>query len=92
MVQEQVRFLLPFLTKLNTMTITLNRIYEGYYAKRAGNIEVTVSNPKVSLGSGSNAWQLTITKGEQEQELVNEWFDKKKDAYQFATNYIINNL
>ncbi len=75
------------------MTITLNRIYEGYYAKRAGNIEVTVSNPKVSLGSGSNAWQLVITKGEQAEEvLVNEWFDRKKDAYKFATNYIINNL
>ena len=75
------------------MTISLNRIYEGYYTKKAGNIQVIVSNPKVSLGIGSNAWQLTITKGEQdEEELVNEWFDRKKDAYKFATNYIINNL
>ena len=74
------------------MTITLNRIYEGYYTKKVGDIEVTVSNPKVSLGIGSNAWQLNITKGNLDEELVNEWFDRKKDAYKFATNYIINKL
>ena len=74
------------------MRLSLNKVYSGYYRKTAGDITVDVSNPKIAIGTGPNEWQLVITKDGLDDELVNEWFDTKRAAYAFATNWIIENL
>lgn len=69
--------------------LDLKRISKGQYGVSAGNVSITISNPYRMLKDGSNAWQLWIeVDGE---VVVNEWFDTKKQANKFGTNYVINN-
>ena len=69
--------------------LDLKRIMPGQYSVTAEGISITISNPYRMLKDGSNAWQLWIeVDGE---VLVNEWFDTKKQANKFGTNWVINN-
>tara|TARA_R110000822_G_scaffold240792_3_gene370169 strand:+ start:407 stop:622 length:216 start_codon:yes stop_codon:yes gene_type:complete len=68
------------------MTLSLNRISKGDYEKKAGAIRISLNNPFIMLGEGSNAWQLTIEiAGE---ELVSEYFDTKAQGSKFGAQFI----
>ena len=69
--------------------LDLKKTMAGQYSVNAGNVSITISNPYRMLKDGSNAWQLWIeVDGE---VVVNEWFDTKKQANKFGTNWVINN-
>ena len=69
--------------------LDLKRIMPGQYSVVAEGVSITISNPYRMLKDGSNAWQLWIeVDGE---VVVNEWFDTKKQANKFGTNWVINN-
>ena len=69
--------------------LDLKRIMPGQYSVTAEGISITISNPYRMLKDGSNAWQLWIeVDGE---VVVDEWFDTKKQANKFGTNWVINN-
>ena len=69
--------------------LDLKRIMPGQYSVSAEGVSITISNPYRMLKDGSNAWQLWIeVNGE---VVVNEWFDTKKQANKFGTNWVINN-
>ncbi len=69
--------------------LNLKRIMSGKYNVEAGDISITISNPYRMLKDGSNAWQLWIEVNG--KVVVNEWFDTKKQANKFGTNWVINN-
>mgnify|MGYP003625790612 FL=1 len=73
-------------TKTNVMTLNLNRVDKGYYQNNIGSIRISINNPYIYLGEGSNAWQLTIEVAG--TELVSEYFNTKKEASQFGANFI----
>ena len=69
--------------------LNLKRTMKGQYSVVAEGISITISNPYRMLNDGSNAWQLWIeVDGE---VVVDEWFDTKKQANKFGTNWVINN-
>ena len=69
--------------------LNLKRTMVGHYSVSAEGVSITISNPYRMLKDGSNAWQLWIeVDGE---VVVNEWFDTKKQANKFGTNWVINN-
>tara|TARA_R110002072_G_scaffold256167_3_gene415009 strand:- start:744 stop:959 length:216 start_codon:yes stop_codon:yes gene_type:complete len=68
------------------MTLSLNRVAKGYYENNVGVIRISLNNPYIYLGEGSNSWQLTIeVDGD---ELVSEYFDTKKQASTFGAQFI----
>ena len=72
------------------ITLNLKKLSKGYYQTEADGITITVSNPFVCCGSGSNAWQLTIE--DNTDVLLNNWFDKKSEAMRSGAEWVINNL
>tara|TARA_R110000803_G_C11697873_1_gene285001 strand:+ start:142 stop:357 length:216 start_codon:yes stop_codon:yes gene_type:complete len=68
------------------MQLNLNKIGNGSYYKNLGAIKITLTNPFVYLGEGSNAWQLTIEV--EGLELISEYFGTKKQASQFGAAFI----
>ena len=67
-------------------TLDLKRVSNGYYERNSGEIRISVSNPYVYLGEGSNAWQCWV-----EVEgivLYNEWFRTKGDACKAGAGFI----
>ena len=74
-------------------TLNLKRKHTGIYEVENEEILISISNPYSSDRMGSNAWQLVIEdKTNEDKELVNEWFDTKKEASQFGARWVIENL
>jgi hypothetical protein len=62
---------------------------QGYYTSGDSNNGVSISNPFVMIGSGSNSWELVLTlNGE---TVLSDWFTTKKEAVKFLNNWIIKN-
>ena len=75
------------------ITLNLKRKHTGIYEVETEEILISISNPHSSGGMGSNEWQLVIEdKTDGDKELVNEWFETKKEASQFGANWVIENL
>ena len=68
------------------MTLNLKRVGNGYYERNIGDVRISLSNPFVYLGEGSEAWQLWIEV--EGTVLLNEWFDTKKQASKFGAQFI----
>ncbi len=67
--------------------LNLQRQCAGYYSNTAEGITITVST-----GVESNGWQLVITNegaNDGGYILLNEWFDTKRSAYEFAVNWLM---
>ena len=67
-------------------TLDLKKVSNGYYERNIGEVRISISNPYVYLGEGSNAWECWI-----EVEgivLYHEWFQLKRDASRAGANYI----
>ena len=67
-------------------TLDLKKVSNGYYERNSGEIRISITNPYVYLGEGSNAWQCWI-----EVEgivLYNEWFELKRHASKAGADYI----
>ena len=68
------------------MRLNLYRVSKGDYENNSGDVRISLNNPFIMLGEGSNAWQLTIeVAGE---ELVSQYFDTKKQASTFGAQFI----
>ena len=80
-----MRIYLHYIIRTKEMTLNLNRVAKGYYEKNVSDIRISLTNPFVYLGEGSNAWQLTIEVCE--EELVSQYFDTKKQASQFGARF-----
>ena len=63
--------------------LNLERKYTGYYQKEANGIMVTVS--KMVKG-----WEFIVE--ENNEELAHEFFNTKKEACEFGTQWITNNI
>ena len=71
-------------------TLNLKKKNKGCYFAKALNIEITIENPFISCGMGSNSWQLVI---EIDEEIIlNEYFPTKKAASTYASNWVNENL
>jgi hypothetical protein len=71
-------------------TLNLNKKSKGSYFVSANNIYITIENPLICVGMGSNAWQLVIEISE--NQVLNEYFPTKKEANLFAANWVNENL
>ena len=68
------------------MRLHLNRLSKGDYERIVGAIRITLTNPFIALGEGSKAWQLVMEVND--VEIVNEYFDTKKQASNFGAELI----
>ena len=68
------------------MRLHLNRLSKGDYQREVGGVRITLVNPYIALGEGSKAWQLVIEVND--LEVVNEYFDTKKQASTFGAELI----
>lgn len=76
-------------------TLKLKKKGIGSYAVKAGNIEITIQNPKVVSGIGTDGWQILIMDWSKEDEdcvLLNEYCKTKKQAVKCGANWVIENL
>ena len=67
-------------------TLNLKKVSNGYYERNSGEIRISISNPYVYLGEGSNAWECWI-----EVEgivLYNEWFELKRHGMKAMAEFI----
>ena len=71
-------------------TLNLKRISKGSYEIQSNGIILSVSNPYIQCGKGAtNSWQILIFGNGFD---VNEWFNTKKDAVKFGTQWVLENL
>lgn len=72
-------------------TLNLNRQSRGYYHKRVGSIEVTVSNSFVVTGLGSDLWEATICDISREDDciLFRDFASTKREAYKAIVDAMI---
>jgi len=74
------------------ITLNLKRKHKGVYEVEAGEILVSVSNPRIANGFGTNEWQLQIIDKTDWTNLLNDSFATKAEASQFGARWIIRNL
>lgn len=70
-------------------TLNLNKQSKGYYSKRIGNVEITVSNPLISCGMGANEWQGFIndwSNSDEEFNVFKVFASTKKEVYKAIIN------
>ena len=58
--------------------LNLNKIRKGQYEAKSDKIEISLTNPKVLNGIGTNKWQLIIEYSN--DIIVNQWFDTMNEA------------
>jgi len=58
--------------------LNLNKIRKGQYEAKSDKIEISLTNPKVLNGMGTNKWQLIIEYSN--DIIVNQWFDTMNEA------------
>jgi hypothetical protein len=71
-------------------TLNLTKKGNGYYEIKSGNTYLSVTNAQISAGLGSNKWQFSVI--ENNLTLAKEFFNTKKEAVNFGTKWVINNL
>ena len=75
--------------------LNLKRKYKSHYEVKQGGLTITIVNPFKANGMGSDSWNLVIEfyDGNEENYIyISEYFDTKKQANKFGTNWVINNL
>lgn len=71
-------------------TLNLKRISKGSYEIQSDGVILSVSNPYIQCGKGAtNSWQILIYGNGFD---VDQWFNTKKDAVQFGTQWVLENL
>jgi hypothetical protein len=72
-------------------TLSLNKKFKGYYTKKVNDITITISNAYIQCGIGCGKdWQLVIENSK--DIVVSTFFPSKKDAYKYATKWVIENM
>ena len=74
------------------MKLTLKKQHAGYYSRTVDSLTISVSNGTLEAElSDKIQWQLTIEDySVQDEPLVREWFNTKREAYKCAVNWLMS--
>jgi|688.fasta_scaffold03481_6 hypothetical protein len=69
--------------------LNLNQIRKGQYEAKSDEIDISLTNPKIQNGFGTNKWQLVVMY--RNDDVINEWFDTKNEALKTGV-YLLNDF